>query len=298
MKKISKKAPIKKYQTGGVKPYTGGVKLYDGTVTLGGSNKVVGKAGNAAPKPKPKPTPKPTPKPVAKPKTGSTKPKKQSQDFISKVNRYIDDLFRDDVNKAVSSTNKKIQKKLDPIRKDVSDANKKIQNKLDPVRNTVDQANTQTQKLLDSVRNSIYGKPSTKTTKPATTKQATTKPTTKPATPAKTTPKQVTKPAVTKPAVTKPTAKTVSQMWVEKTGTPWSEAKKQGMSDGTAASNMALMKKLQTGNRMEFMSSGYKIPSEDEARAMDDAYDAAYGPAKTTMRRGGRVKSKMKSKKK
>ena len=108
------------------------------------------------------------------------------------------------------------------------------------------------------------------------------------------------KPATKTPAKTstKPAAKTVSQLWVEKTGTPWSEAKKQGLSDGSAASNMALMKKLKSGNAMEYTSSGYKIPSEDEARAMDDAYDAAYGPAKTTMRKGGSVKMKMKSKKK
>jgi hypothetical protein len=321
MKKTSKSS-IKKYQTGGVKPYAGGVKPYAGGVTLAGSNKTVKKpnTGQYAPstvntsnnrpiqnapkvtiKPTTKPTTKPvaksktkpTTKPVAKSKTGSTKPKKQSQDFISKVNRYIDDLFRDDVNKAVSSTNKKIQKKLDPIRKGVSDVNKKIQKKLDPVRNTVGKANTQTQKLLDSVRNSIYDKPSTKTTKPATTKQATTKPTTKPATEAKTTPKQVTKPAVTKPAVTKPAAKTVSQMWVEKTGTPWSEAKKQGFSDGTAASNMDLMKKLQSGRPSQY-TRAYTGPDYSG----DAAAEAAYGEAKTTMRKGGRVKSKMKSKKK
>lgn len=118
----------------------------------------------------------------------------------------------------------------------------------------------------------------------------------KPGVGVKATSKPKPKPTAKTPA--KPAAKTVSQLWVEKTGTPWSEAKKQGLSDGSAASNMALMKKLKSGNRMEFMSSGYKIPSEDEARAMDDAYDAAYGPAKTTMRKGGSVKGKMKSKKK
>jgi uncharacterized membrane protein YheB (UPF0754 family) len=224
--------------------------------------------------------------------TGGTAKRKEPQDFTSKVNRYIDDLFRTSVNKSVASTNKKIQKKLDPVRKDVANANKKIQKKLDPVRKKVGQVNTQTQKLLDSVRNSIYDKPSTKTTKPATTKQATTKPTTKPATPAKTTPKQVTKPAVTKPAVTKPTAKTVSQMWVEKTGTPWSEAKKQGMSDGTAASNMALMKKLQSGSPMEY-TRAYTGPDYAATAAAEELY----GPP-ASMRKGGRVKSKMKSKKK
>lgn len=143
-----------------------------------------------------------------------------------------------------------------------------------------------TEKIKDPVKK----KPTT--TKSTTTPKTESKPKTLNVYAPKPKPKAPTKPA------TNSAAKTVSQMWVEKTGTPWTDAKKQGLTDGTAAGNMALMKKLQTGNRMEFMSSGYKIPSEDEARAMDDAYDAAYGPAKTTMRRGGRVKSKMKSKKK
>lgn len=97
---------------------------------------------------------------------------------------------------------------------------------------------------------------------------------------------------------TKPVAKTVSQLWTEKTGTPWADAKKQGFTDGTAASNIALMKKLQRGNPLEYTSSGFSIPDEDTANAMDAAYDAAYGPAGSTMRKGGRVKSKIKSKKK
>jgi hypothetical protein len=40
---------------------------------------------------------------------------------------------------------------------------------------------------------------------------------------------------------------TVSQLWKEKTGTSWSEAKKLGLSDGSASSNIALMKKLKSG---------------------------------------------------
>jgi hypothetical protein len=131
-------------------------------------------------------------------------------------------------------------------------------------------------------------------------KKATPKPKTPTKTPTKTlnvyAPKP--KPAAKTPAKPAASGKTVSQLWTEKTGLPWSEAKKQGMSDGSAASNMALMKKLQTGKPMEYMSSGYKIPSEDEAQAMDAAYDAAYGGPKTTMRKGGSVKMKMNSKKK
>jgi hypothetical protein len=50
---------------------------------------------------------------------------------------------------------------------------------------------------------------------------------------------------VTKPtsgsATNKPAGKTVAQMWQEKTGTSWSEAKKQGLTDGSAKGNMKLM---------------------------------------------------------
>ena len=134
-----------------------------------------------------------------------------------------------------------------------------------------------------------------KVVKPATGK-TTPVPTAKPAT-GKTTPKPTVKPtpkpAAKTPAKPATSAKTVSQLWTEKTGTPWSEAKKQGMSDGTAASNMALMKKLQSGSPMEY-TRAYTGPDY----SADAAAEAAFGEPKTTMRKGGRVKSKMKSKKK
>lgn len=82
-------------------------------------------------------------------------------------------------------------------------------------------------------------------------------------TPVKTTPKVTKLPEVTVTAkkkeltvtpkaktVTKPASgsatntsggKTVAQMWQEKTGTSWSEAKKQGLTDGSAKANMKLM---------------------------------------------------------
>jgi hypothetical protein len=43
------------------------------------------------------------------------------------------------------------------------------------------------------------------------------------------------------------TAKTVSEMWKEKTGTSWSEAKKKGLIDGSTKSNLALLAKLKSG---------------------------------------------------
>jgi hypothetical protein len=49
---------------------------------------------------------------------------------------------------------------------------------------------------------------------------------------------------VTPPKKSEPT---VSQLWQQKTGTSWSEAKKQGLTDGSASSNIALMKKLKSG---------------------------------------------------
>lgn len=55
---------------------------------------------------------------------------------------------------------------------------------------------------------------------------------------------------VTKPASGSATSnsggKTVAQMWQEKTGTSWSEAKKQGLTDGSAKANMALMAKMKS----------------------------------------------------
>lgn len=55
---------------------------------------------------------------------------------------------------------------------------------------------------------------------------------------------------------------TVSQLWQEKTGTSWSEAKKQGLTDGTASSNIALMKKLKSG---EINKSSLSKPKTETA---------------------------------
>lgn len=57
--------------------------------------------------------------------------------------------------------------------------------------------------------------------------------------------KKVTKPEVVNNNLT--TGPTVSQLWKEKTGTSWSEAKSLGLTDGSASSNIALMKKLKSG---------------------------------------------------
>jgi hypothetical protein len=55
------------------------------------------------------------------------------------------------------------------------------------------------------------------------------------------------KPDLKNPVVVKPPAKTVSEIWKEKTGTSWSEAKKQGLTDGSMKANLALLAKLKSG---------------------------------------------------
>lgn len=55
------------------------------------------------------------------------------------------------------------------------------------------------------------------------------------------------KPKVNKNSTPQKVGKTISQLWVEETGTPWSEAKKLGLTDGTKKANLALMKRLQSG---------------------------------------------------
>ena len=57
--------------------------------------------------------------------------------------------------------------------------------------------------------------------------------------------KTVTKP-ISGSATNSSSGKTVAQMWQEKTGTSWSEAKKQGLTDGSAKANMALMAKMKS----------------------------------------------------
>lgn len=109
-------------------------------------------------------------------------------------------------------------------------------------------------------------------------------------------------------------APTVSELWKQKTGTSWSEAKKLGLSDGSASSNIALMKKLQSGsvNKNTVKSSKaagdmtaykkdmaqnvqdelsgkttYAPPAEPSKSGADKAAD------ENKMRRGGMVRRRM-----
>lgn len=74
-------------------------------------------------------------------------------------------------------------------------------------------------------------------------------------------------PDVKTPVVVKPPAKTVSQIWKEKTGTEWSEAKKQGLSDGSAKSNLALLAKLKSGS----LDKDKQSPAKTEPAKMETA---------------------------
>lgn len=110
--------------------------------------------------------------------------------------------------------------------------------------------------------------------------------------------KKETKPEVVNNNLT--TGPTVSQLWKEKTGTSWSEAKKQGLTDGSAAANIALMKKLKSGT---VNKESIKAPKPGTAASMDVfkkemeknvqselSGETTYEPPVPAMRRGGSIK--------
>ncbi len=103
-----------------------------------------------------------------------------------------------------------------------------------------------------------------------------------PKTPVKSTPK---------PAAAKPAGKTVSQVWKEKTGMDWSEAKKLGVSDGSAKSNMALLAKLNSG-AMTRADLGAKTEPITMATKKVETVKSVETPEIATKRKGGMVKMK------
>jgi hypothetical protein len=76
--------------------------------------------------------------------------------------------------------------------------------------------------------------------------------------------KATTKPKPTTKTPAKPAAKTVSQVWADKTGMSWSEAKKLGLTDGSAKSNLALLDKLNKGSVSKSSISDMKKPAKEE----------------------------------
>ena len=114
---------------------------------------------------------------------------------------------------------------------------------------------------------------------------------------------EIRKETIKKEVVVKPpkaTAPTVSQLWQQKTGTSWSEAKKQGLTDGSAAANIALMKKLKSG---DVNKESIKASKPGTAASMDTfkkemeknvqselSGETTYAPPVPAMRRGGSIK--------
>lgn len=132
---------------------------------------------------------------------------------------------------------------------------------------------------------------SSKPSKPASSAKVPAKSSAKPAASAKTPAKPATTPAKT-PAVVaklaKPAGKTVSQIWKEKTGMDWSEAKKLGLSDGSAKSNLALLAKLNSGATSR-ADLGVKVEPIVLATKKNEPMAT---PELETKRKGGPVKMK------
>jgi hypothetical protein len=87
------------------------------------------------------------------------------------------------------------------------------------------------------------------------------------------------KKAADKKVVAKEPSKTVSQIWKEKTGTEWSEAKKQGLSDGSAKSNLDLLKKLNSGS----LDKDKQLPAKMETIKATDMKVSSTGPKELVM---------------
>ena len=107
-----------------------------------------------------------------------------------------------------------------------------------------------------------------------------------------------------KKEIVKPASgETVAELWKKTTGTSWSEAKKQGLTDGSAKANLALMAKLKSGD--------YKPKPKEEPKVEPKVEPKPYVPAGfpgrtdgpiadgeklNEMRRGGKVMATRKPK--
>lgn len=128
---------------------------------------------------------------------------------------------------------------------------------------------------------------SSKPSKPASSAKVPAKSSAKPAASAKTPAKPAKTPAVVT-KLAKPAGKTVSQVWKEKTGMDWSEAKKLGLSDGSAKSNLALLAKLNSGATSR-ADLGVKVEPIVLATKKNEPMAA---PELVTKRKGGPVRMK------
>jgi hypothetical protein len=103
--------------------------------------------------------------------------------------------------------------------------------------------------------------------------------------------------SVKTPVVKTPAGKTVSEIWKEKTGTSWSEAKKQGLTDGSYKSNIALLAKLKSGS----FDKENQPPARMETVKATDMKVSSTGPTELTgvkspekKKKGGIIKTKKK----
>lgn len=167
---------------------------------------------------------------------------KKNKTLVESINDWADRTFRNSANRYAEKINKTLDKNFrDPVNKY---ADKKLR---EPANKIADKINKVLDKnFRDPINNAIRGK-KTETKKVVTKKPEVKKVKSKieslkkPEIRKKVTIPEV---VVTNPKKSEPT---VSQLWKEKTGTSWSEAKKQGLTDGSASSNIALMKKLKSG---------------------------------------------------
>ena len=71
---------------------------------------------------------------------------------------------------------------------------------------------------------------------------------------------------IVNPLVKKGTGQNVAELWKKTTGTSWSEAKKQGLTDGSLKSNLALMAKLKSGDYKPKAKVETKVETKVEAK--------------------------------
>lgn len=101
--------------------------------------------------------------------------------------------------------------------------------------------------------------------------------------------KTASKPSTSTSKASAPAGKTVAQVWKEKTGMDWSEAKKRGLSDGSAKSNLALLAKLKSGAvSKESLSKASSTPaSTTSSTSTTSSASTASKPAAKMTQTGG-----------
>ena len=101
------------------------------------------------------------------------------------------------------------------------------------------------------------------------------------------------------PPVKTGTGQTVAELWKAKTGTAWSEAKKQGLTDGSAKANLALMAKLKSGDYKPKTKEESKVESKISSNIKPNEVGPYYStdkvedPNKPKLKKGGSIKSKI-----